>query len=85
MLNIQDVQLEQTRVYQDIEEKIRGNELRDFVLELLSTTLGDVPETAKAEIETLSLERVRSLGKSVSNFRGLEDLENWLSDHSRNS
>jgi predicted transposase YdaD len=32
MLNIQDVQLEQTRVYQDIEEKIRGNELRDFVL-----------------------------------------------------
>lgn len=85
MPNIQDVRIEDTRIYQDIKEKIRGKELRDFALELLTTTLGDVPEIAKAEIETLSLERVRSLGKSVSNFRGLEDLEKWLSDYSRNS
>lgn len=85
MPSIQDVRIEDTRIYQDIEEKIRGKELRDFALELLTTTLGDVPEIAKAEIETLSLERVRSLGKSVSNFRGLEDLEKWLSDYSRNS
>jgi predicted transposase YdaD len=82
MLNIQDVRLEQTRVYQDIEEKVRGKELRDFVLELLTTTLGDVPETAAAKIETLSLDKVRSLGKSVLNFRALEDLEQWLADQS---
>jgi predicted transposase/invertase (TIGR01784 family) len=78
MLNIQDVQLEQTRVYQQVEEKIRGNELREFILDCLITQFGFVPEPARAKIATLSLEQLRLLGKAIVGFQGTKDLENWL-------
>lgn len=76
MLNIQDVQLEQTRVYQDIEVKAQ----QKLILRLLTNRLGDVPEPLRAKILTMSLEQIEQLGTAYPDFAGLGDLEKWLTD-----
>jgi len=76
MLNIQDVQLEQTRVYQDMEVKAQ----QKLILRLLTNRLGDVPEPQRAKILTMSLEQIEQLGTAYPDFAGLGDLEKWLTD-----
>lgn len=76
MLNIQDVQLEQTRVYQDMEAKAQ----QKLILRLLTNRLGDVSEPLRAKILTMSLEQIEQLGTAYPDFTGLGDLEKWLTD-----
>ena len=81
MLDIQDVRLEDTRAYQEIEEKVRGQEQRKMILFWVKELMGEVPEPVQAEISALSFEQLEGLGQSVLRFQSLTDLEAWLSEH----
>jgi predicted transposase/invertase (TIGR01784 family) len=81
MLNIQDVQLEQTRVYQDIEQKVRLDERKSGVLDLLRKKIGNIPEPTQAQIAVMSLEQLRALNEALLDFQGAADLEAWLTEN----
>lgn len=78
MLNIQDVQLEQTRVYQDIEKKVRIDERKSGVLRLLNKKFGRISESIQAQIALMSLEQLQTLSEALLDFQGVADLERWL-------
>jgi heme oxygenase len=77
MINIQDVQLEQTRAYQEMEVKAQ----QKLILQLLSNRLGDIPEPLKAKILSISLRQIEKLGTAYPDFVKLGDLEKWLIDN----
>jgi predicted transposase YdaD len=79
MLNIQDVRLEDTRVYQDIEKKVRGDERKSMALRLLNKKFGRIPEPIQAQIAVLSLEQLESLSEALLDFQEVADLDAWLS------
>ena len=81
MLDIQDVRLENTRAYQEIEEKVRGQEQRKMILFWVRELMGEVPEPVQAEIAALSFEQLEGLGQSLLRFKNLSELEAWLSEH----
>ena len=81
MLDIQDVRLEETRAYQEIEEKVRGQEQRKMILFWVRELMGEVPEPVQAQITALSFEQLEGLGQSLLRFKTLSDLEAWLSEH----
>jgi hypothetical protein len=81
ILDIQDVRLEDTRAYQEIEEKIRGQEQRKMILFWVKELMGEVPEPVQAKIAALPFEQLESLGQSLLRFKKLSDLEAWLSEY----
>ena len=76
-------------IYQDIlaegevksEGKWRIEEARTLVIRLLTRKLGNVSPGLLAKIQTLSLERVESLGEDLLDFTSMSDLEGWLSQN----
>jgi predicted transposase/invertase (TIGR01784 family) len=78
MLNIQDVRLEDTRVYQDIQEEVRLKDRQEMILGQLSEIVDSIPETMQAQIVTMTLEQLSSLSKALLHFRNLADLEAWI-------
>lgn len=81
MLDIQDVRLEETRAYQEIEEKVRGQEQRKMILFWVRELMGEVPEPVQAQIVALSFEQLEGLGQSLLRFKKLSELETLLSEH----
>jgi predicted transposase/invertase (TIGR01784 family) len=69
-------------VYQELREEIiameRLYEARSLVLRLLVRRVGALPETVQAQVESLPLERMETLGEDLLDFSDLTDLENWL-------
>jgi predicted transposase/invertase (TIGR01784 family) len=78
MLNIQDVRLEDTRVYQDMQDEVRIKDRQGLVLRLLNKRFGALPEPSQAQIATMSLDQLETLIEVYPSFQGLLDLENWL-------
>jgi predicted transposase/invertase (TIGR01784 family) len=76
-------------IYQDIlaegevksEAKWRVEEARGLVIRLLTRKLGNVSPSLLAKIQTLSLERVESLGEDLLDFTSIANLEQWLSQY----
>ena len=81
MFNIQDVRLEDTRAYQEIAEKQSLGVKSSFLLEILTSHLGSLPEILNARIATMSLEQLSDLGKSMFNLGSIADLERWLDEN----
>ena len=81
MLDIQDVRLEETRAYQEIEEKVQGQEQRKMILFWVRELMGEVPEPVQAQIAALSFEQLEGLGQSLLRFKKLSELEAWLSEY----
>jgi len=68
------ISLQQTRVYQEARE----DEAKSLILRLLTRRVGEVPESVRTQIETLSLTQLESLGEALLDFSNLSDLEVWL-------
>lgn len=68
------ISLQQTRVYQEARE----DEAKSLILRLLTRRVGEVPESIKTHIETLSLTQLESLAEALLDFSNLSDLELWL-------
>ncbi|AUT03311.1 hypothetical protein CLI64_24450 [Nostoc sp. CENA543] len=72
-------------IYQDIlseGEKIgeqRGEQReRSLILRLLTRRVGELPQSMRERVETLSLEQVEHLGEALLDFQAIADLETWL-------
>ncbi len=74
------IELQQTRVYQDA----RTDEGRSLVLKLLTRKLGDISSEVQARVNSLTLDRVESLGEDLLDFIQMEDLNSWLDNDSLN-
>lgn len=68
------ISLQETRVYQEARE----DEAKSLILRLLTRRVGEVPESVRTQIETLSLTQLESLGEALLDFSNLSDLEVWL-------
>lgn len=66
-------------------EEGKKAEGRSLVLRLLNRKLGELPSDAIAQIETLSLEQIESLGEALLDFEVIADLEAWLSQSTGDS
>jgi predicted transposase/invertase (TIGR01784 family) len=62
-------------------EKGIGVGQRSLLQRLLTRQLGALPDSAIAQIESLSLEQIEALSDALFDFRSLEDLMQWLNQH----
>lgn len=60
-----------------IEQGIERGE-RSLILRQLNRQVGALPQAIQAQVETLPLEQLESLGEALLEFTSLTDLENWL-------
>lgn len=51
---------------------------RSLVLRLLTRRVGELPESVRSQIDTLSLTQLEALGEALLDFENLSDLEAWL-------
>ncbi|MCF4969712.1 Rpn family recombination-promoting nuclease/putative transposase [Nostoc sp. CMAA1605] len=68
-------------IYQDIlseGEKIGEQRERSLILRLLTRRVGELPQSMRERVETLSLEQVEHLGEALLDFQAIADLETWL-------
>jgi predicted transposase/invertase (TIGR01784 family) len=83
------IELEQTRVYR--EAKAEGESIGEargkaegevsLVIRLLTRKLGNLTPQLRDRINSLSLDRVESLGEALLDFTSIADLEAWLSQN----
>ncbi len=79
-------------IYQDIiregEEKGRqeGRQEgeRSLILRLLTRRVGELPNTWRDRVNSLSLEQLENLGEALLDFQGITDLETWWSQLKEN-
>ena len=70
-------------IYQDIiregEEKGFQKGERSLILRLLTRRVGELPQTWRDRVHSLSLEQLENLGEALLDFQGMTDLETWWS------
>ena len=49
-----------------------------LIMRLLKKRFGETPDEISRQIESLSIENLEDLGEEILDFKGLEDLVNWL-------
>lgn len=97
MLDLTDVDLKQTRFYQDVfaegrqegeqegrqkgEQEGRQKEGVALILRLLQRRCGELAPGIREQVTRLSLPQLETLGEALLEFRGLADLEQWLATH----
>ena len=87
------ITLQQTRVYQEAKEEGRQEgrqegqqegrreEATMLIRRQLTCRVGELPESARSQITTLSLTQLESLGEALLDFTSLSDLEAWLQEN----
>lgn len=65
---------------QGIEQGIEQGE-RSLILRLLARRVGEVPEATIEQINQFSVESIESLGEALLDFRGMDDLHQWLANY----
>ena len=93
MLELTDIDLKQTRFYQDVFtegrqegeqagwQKGRQEEGVTLILRQLQRRCGELPLTVREQIPRLSVPQLEALGEALLEFCGLTDLEQWLATH----
>jgi predicted transposase/invertase (TIGR01784 family) len=85
MLNLTDVDLKQTRFYQDVfsEGRQEGRQEGEvtLILRLLQRRCGEVAPAIREQVTRLSLPQLEALGEALLEFQGIADLEQWLVTH----
>ncbi|PSB54880.1 Rpn family recombination-promoting nuclease/putative transposase [Chamaesiphon polymorphus] len=82
------IELQQTRVYQDARaegeasglERGRTQEGRAIVLKQLTRKLGEIAPEIRSKVNSLTLDRLESLGEDLLDFTQMTDLIDWLED-----
>jgi predicted transposase YdaD len=88
MLHLPDIELQQTRFYQDVffegrqEGRLQGRAEGEsaLVLRLLCRTVGPLSAAQESQIRKLSLEKIEALGEALLDFQSPDDLGRWLSE-----
>jgi predicted transposase/invertase (TIGR01784 family) len=71
------IELEQTRVYQDAQA---DGEQR-LVLKLLTRKFGNISPEVRSRVNSLTIDRLESLGEDLLDFTQMSDLLAWLDTH----
>ena len=69
------IELQQTRVYQDAQVE----EGQRLVLKILTRKLGNITSEARSRVNSLTIDRLESLGEDLLYFTSMADLEAWFS------
>jgi predicted transposase/invertase (TIGR01784 family) len=72
------ITLGQTRVYQEAKAEGREEGERSLILRQLPRRVGELPDSLRSQIATLTLPQLESLGEALLDFRAIADLEQWL-------
>jgi predicted transposase YdaD len=78
MLNLVDVDLKQTRFYQEVFAEGRQEESTSLILRLLRRRFGALDAAQVARIQRLPLEQAESLAEALLDFQTPADLAAWL-------
>jgi predicted transposase YdaD len=88
MLDLQEVNLSETRFYQDVFQKGREQEREqgvqrevDLVLRLLKRQCGVLSIDYQDLVRSLSITQLESLGDALLDFNGMADLEVWFTSN----
>jgi predicted transposase YdaD len=81
MLNLQDVDVKQTRFYQDVFAEGRQEEGVTLILRQLQRRCGELTPVIRDRIPRLSLPQLEALGEALLEFHSVADLEQWLALH----
>ena len=89
MLNLVDVDLKQTRFYQEVfaegiqegRQEGRQEESTALILRLLRRRFGALDAAQVARIQRLPLEQAESLAEALLDFQTPADLAAWLAEH----
>ena len=85
MLDLTDVDLKQTRFYQDVftegRQEGRQEEGLALILRLLQRRCGELAPAVREQVVRLDLPRLEALGEALLEFQGPADLEQWLTTH----
>ena len=89
MLNINDVELKQTRFYQDVfaEGEQKGEQKGErkgearLIVRLLTRRFGPLESDAAERIRTLNIPKLEALGEALLDFSSPNDLQCWLKKH----
>jgi predicted transposase YdaD len=75
-------ELKQTKVYQEaLQEGEQVGEVR-LILRLLARRFDTVSPALQAQIQSLSLPQLETLGEALLDFSQPSDLQDWLRSHS---
>jgi predicted transposase/invertase (TIGR01784 family) len=79
------IDLEQTRVYREAEEKgnVKGRqeEAQGLILRQLNRQVGNVSIEIESLVKTLPLAQLEELGEALLDFSSIADLESWLNQN----
>ena len=82
MLNLDDVDLKQTRFYQDVfaegEQEGWQKEGAALILRLLRRRCGELAPAMREHVTRLPLPQLEALGEALLDFHSVADLEQWL-------
>ena len=85
MLGFTDIDIKQTRFYQDVfaEGRQEGRQEGEvaLVLRLLTRRFGELKPSVVEQIRGLSLPEVEALAEALLEFSQIAELENWLQHH----
>jgi predicted transposase YdaD len=73
-----DIELRETRVYQDAKADGRVEEARVLLLKQLTHKLGELSIGVVDKVNALSIDRLESLGVALFDLSNVTDLNNWL-------
>ncbi|MBF2015872.1 MAG: DUF4351 domain-containing protein [Rivularia sp. T60_A2020_040] len=71
--------------YERGEQEGRQKQAQTLVLRLLQKRFGELPQTAREQVQSLSTNQLESLGEALLDFAKLDDLINWLAENPANS
>ena len=81
MLDLTDIDLKQTRFYQDVFAEGRQEGEVTLVVRQLQRRYGELPSTVQEQIRSLRVPQLEALGEALLEFTGMADLELWLATH----
>jgi hypothetical protein len=64
--------------YERGEQEGRQKQAQTLVLRLLQKRFGELPQSSREQIQSLSVNQLETLGEALLDFAGLEDLLAWL-------
>ena len=74
-------ELQQTRVYQDAKADGRTEEGQSLVLKILTRKLGNINPEVRSRVNSLTIDKLESLGEDLLDFTSIVDLEAWLNQN----
>ena len=78
MLGFTDVDLKQTRFYQDVHGEGREEEAVILILRLLNRRFGELDSNLVEQIQALGVSELEALAEALLDFATVADLESWL-------